>query len=131
MKRILHTMLRVGDMQTSIRFYQQVLGMKVLRTFDRPEEGYSLCFIGYGEEQKNSVIELTCNHGISVYDIGNAFGHIAIEVHDCKAACQHVKDNGGKIIREAGLLAGSQEVIAFITDPDGYKIELIEKNWAN
>jgi len=127
MKRILHTMLRVGDLQRSIEFYTHVMGMKVLRTVDQPDEKYSLTFIGYGEESETSVLELTYNYGVDSYTLGNAYGHIAIGVDDCYIACEEIKSRGGIVSREAGPLLGSSEIIAFVTDPDGYKIELIEK----
>ncbi|HED34184.1 MAG TPA: lactoylglutathione lyase [Gammaproteobacteria bacterium] len=124
--RILHTMLRVGDLPRSIDFYTRVLDMKVLRRFESPEDNYTLVFLGYAAESDSCVIELTYNEGISEYDIGNAFGHIAIAVDNCARACEQVKQKQGKVIREAGLLPGSTEIIAFIEDPDGYQIELIE-----
>ena len=124
--RILHTMLRVGDLQRSIRFYTDVLGMRVLRTTDRPEQKYTLAFVGYGEESGNAVLELTYNYGVDKYDLGSAFGHVAIEVPDAAAACEAVRGKGGKVTREAGPVKGGTTVIAFVEDPDGYKIELIE-----
>ena len=124
--RILHTMLRVGDLQRSIRFYGDVLGMKLLRTTDRPEQKYSLAFVGYGDEAANAVLELTYNYGVERYDLGAGFGHVAIEVPDVAAACTAVKAKGGKVTREAGPVKGGTTVIAFVEDPDGYKIELIE-----
>jgi len=126
MMKILHTMLRVGDLSRSIDFYTRVLDMKVLRRFESPEDNYTLVFLGYGAESDSCVIELTYNEGISEYDIGNAFGHIAIGVDDCAKACEQVKQKQGRVIRETGLLSGSTEIIAFIEDPDGYQIELIE-----
>ena len=128
MNRILHTMLRVGNLQASIDFYTQILGMKLLRTFDRPEEKYTLAFIGYEDESKSAVIELTYNYGKNQYDLGDGFGHIAIEVDDCFQACKDISASGGNITRPAGLLKGSHEIIAFGTDPDGYKIELIQRS---
>jgi lactoylglutathione lyase len=125
--RILHTMLRVGDMQRSVRFYTDVLGMKVLRTTDRPDQKYSLTFVGYGTEESTAVLELTYNYGVERYDLGNAFGHIAIAVPDVKGACERVRKNGGKVTREAGPVKGGTTVIAFVEDPDGYKIEFIER----
>ncbi len=125
--RILHTMLRVGDLQRSIDFYTQLLGMKVLRTTDRPEQGYSLAFVGYGDEAGSAVIELTFNHGVDRYEPGTGFGHIAIEVRDAAAACELIRNNGGTVTREAGPVKGGTTVIAFVQDPDGYKIELIER----
>jgi lactoylglutathione lyase len=124
--KILHTMLRVGDLQRSIRFYSDVLGMKLLRTTDRPEQKYSLAFVGYGDEAANAVLELTYNYGVDRYDLGAGFGHVAIEVPDAAAACTAVKAKGGKVTREAGPVKGGTTVIAFVEDPDGYKIELIE-----
>jgi lactoylglutathione lyase len=125
--RILHTMLRVGDLQRSIRFYADVLGMKVLRTTDRPEQKYTLAFVGYGDESEHAVLELTYNYDVGTYDLGNAYGHIAIEVPDAAAACAAVRAKGGKVTREAGPVKGGTTVIAFVEDPDGYKIELIER----
>ena len=125
--RILHTMVRVGDLQRSIRFYTEVLGMKLLRTTDRPEQKYSLAFVGYDSEERSAVLELTYNYGVEGYDLGNAFGHVAIGVPDVKGACDHVRAGGGKVTREPGPVKGGSTVIAFIEDPDGYKIELIEK----
>ena len=125
--RILHTMLRVGDLQQSIRFYTDVLGMKVLRTTDRPEQKYTLAFVGYGDESEHAVLELTYNYGVGTYDLGNAYGHVAIEVPDAAAACAVVRAKGGKVTREAGPVKGGTTVIAFVEDPDGYKIELIER----
>ena len=128
--RILHTMLRVGDMQRSVRFYTDVLGMKVLRTTDRPDQKYSLTFVGYGTEESTAVLELTYNYGVERYDLGTAFGHIAIAVPDVKGACERVRKNGGKVTREAGPVKGGTTVIAFAEDPDGYKIEFIERKAA-
>jgi lactoylglutathione lyase len=128
--RILHTMLRVGDMQRSIDFYTGVLGMKVLRTTDRPEQKYSLAFVGYGDESSTTVLELTYNYGVDKYELGNAFGHVAIAVDDAYKACDAIKAKGGKVTREAGPVKGGTTVIAFAEDPDGYKIELIESRLA-
>jgi lactoylglutathione lyase len=125
--RLLHTMLRVGDMQRSIDFYTQVLGMKVLRTTDRPEQKYSLAFVGYDDESRASVLELTYNYGVEKYDLGSAYGHIAIEVEDAARACEAVRAKGGRVTREAGPVKGGTTVIAFVEDPDGYKIEFIER----
>ena len=125
--RILHTMLRVGDLQRSVRFYTDVLGMKLLRTTDRPEQKYSLAFVGYDTEDRASVLELTYNHGVERYDLGGAFGHVAIEVPDVARACDKVRGAGGKVTREAGPVKGGTTVIAFVEDPDGYKIEFIER----
>ena len=123
---ILHTMLRVGDMQRSIDFYTKVMGMHVLRTTDRPEQKYSLAFIGYGPESEHAVLELTYNYGVDKYDLGTAYGHIAIAVDDAYAACEKIRAAGGSVTRDAGPVKGGTTVIAFVTDPDGYKIELIQ-----
>ena len=125
--RLLHTMLRVGNLDRSVKFYTEVLGMKLLRTTDRPEQKYALAFVGYGTEDRNSVLELTYNYGVEQYDPGTAFGHIAVEVPDAKAACDAVRAKGGAVTREAGPVKGGTTVIAFVTDPDGYKIEFIER----
>ena len=125
---ILHTMLRVGNMTRSIDFYTKVLGMNLLRTTERPEQKYSLAFVGFGNGNADgqSEIELTYNHGVDSYDLGNAYGHIAISVPDAYAACEKIKAAGGNVTREAGLVMGGDTVIAFVADPDGYKIELIQ-----
>jgi lactoylglutathione lyase len=125
--RILHTMLRVGNLQHSIDFYTDVLGMKVLRTTDRPEQKYTLAFVGYGDESQHAVLELTYNYGVDRYEIGTGFGHIAIAGPDAAAACAAVRAKGGTVTREAGPVKGGTTVIAFVQDPDGYKIELIER----
>jgi len=125
--RILHTMLRVGDLPRAIDFYTRILGMKVIRTTDRPEQKYRLAFVGYGDESSGAVLELTYNYGVSTYEIGTAFGHIAIEVDDAAASCAAVRAAGGNVTREAGPVKGGTTVIAFVQDPDGYKIELIER----
>ncbi|MEG0822542.1 MAG: lactoylglutathione lyase [Burkholderiaceae bacterium] len=125
--KLLHTMLRVGDMQRSIDFYTRVLGMELIRTTDRPDHQYTLAFVGYGDESHGAVIELTYNYGVEQYEMGTAYGHIAIEVDDAAAMCDQVRAAGGKVTREAGPVAGGQTVIAFVTDPDGYKIEFIQK----
>ena len=125
--RILHTMLRVGDLQRSVAFYTGVLGMTLLRTTERPEQKYALAFVGYGDESEGAVLELTHNHGVDRYDLGTAYGHIAIEVPDAAAACAAVRAKGGEVTREAGPVKGGSTVIAFVQDPDGYKIELIER----
>lgn len=125
--RLLHTMLRVGDLQRSIDFYTQVLGMKLLRTSENTAYKYSLAFVGYGNNPDHAEIELTYNHGTSSYDMGTAFGHIALGVPDAYAACEKIKASGGNVTREAGPVKGGTTVIAFVTDPDGYKIELIER----
>ncbi|MBY0467416.1 MAG: lactoylglutathione lyase [Burkholderiaceae bacterium] len=125
--RLLHTMLRVGDLQRSVDFYTRVMGMKVLRTTDRPEHKYSLAFVGYGTNPDHAELELTYNHGVDRYELGTAYGHIAIEVEDAYATCAAIKAAGGNVTREAGPVAGGTTVIAFITDPDGYKVELIQR----
>jgi lactoylglutathione lyase len=125
--RLLHTMLRVGDLQRAIDFYTKVLGMKLLRTTERPDQNYSLAFVGYGTNPDHAEIELTYNHGVSSYEIGTAYGHIALGVPDVYAACEKIRANGGNVTREAGPVKGGTTVIAFVTDPDGYKIELIER----
>jgi lactoylglutathione lyase len=125
--RILHTMLRVGDLQRSVRFYTDVLGMKLLRTTERPEQKYSLAFVGYDTEERSAVIELTYNYGVERYEMGGAFGHIAIGVPDVAGACAKVRGAGGKVTREPGPVKGGGSVIAFVEDPDGYKIEFIER----
>ncbi|HUN93696.1 MAG TPA: lactoylglutathione lyase [Burkholderiaceae bacterium] len=124
--RILHTMLRVGDMQRSVDFYTHVMGMRVLRTTERPQQKYSLAFVGYGDESSGAVLELTYNHGVDRYDLGTAYGHVAIGVDDVAATCARIRDAGGTITREPGPVAGGSTVIAFVQDPDGYKIELIQ-----
>ncbi|HET8876072.1 MAG TPA: lactoylglutathione lyase [Casimicrobiaceae bacterium] len=124
--RILHTMLRVGDLERSIDFYTNVLGMRVLRRTDRPDQRYTLAFVGYGDERSNAVLELTFNYGVSSYDVGTGYGHVAIAVPDAAAACAAVREKGGNVTREAGPVKGGTTVIAFVQDPDGYKIELIE-----
>lgn len=125
--RILHTMLRVGNLDRSLTFYTEVLGMKLLRRSDFPEGKFTLAFVGYGEESENAVIELTYNWGVEKYELGNAFGHIAIAVDDAYQACEEVKRRGGKVTREAGPMKHGTTVIAFVEDPDGYKIELIQR----
>jgi len=125
--RILHTMLRVGNMERSVKFYTEVLGMKVLRTTDRPEQKYALTFVGYDDESRASVLELTYNYGVDKYDLGSAYGHVAIEVDDAAASCEAVAAKGGKVTRPAGPVKGGTTVIAFVEDPDGYKIEFIER----
>ena len=128
--RLLHTMLRVGDLQRSIDFYTRVLGMKLLRTTERPEQKYSLAFVGYGTNPDHAEIELTYNHGVSSYEMGTAYGHIALGVPDVYAACDKIRAAGGAITREPGPVKGGNTVIAFVSDPDGYKIELIERDSA-
>lgn len=125
--RVLHTMLRVGDLERSLRFYTEVLGMKLLRRKDYPDGKFTLAFVGYGPESAQAVIELTYNWGTEKYELGNAFGHIAIEVDDAYAACEEIKRRGGSVVREAGPMKHGTSVIAFVEDPDGYKIELIQK----
>lgn len=128
--RILHTMLRVGDLERSIKFYQDVLGMRLLRSSENPEYKYSLAFLGYADEDESAIIELTYNWGVTEYELGTAYGHIAIGVDDIYATCEAVKASGGKITREAGPVKGGTTVIAFVEDPDGYKIEFIENKQA-
>ena len=125
--RILHTMLRVGDLQRSVKFYTEVLGMKLLRTTDRPEQKYKLAFVGYDSEERSAVLELTYNYGVGRYELGGAFGHVAIEVDDLRRTCDAVRTKGGKVTREPGPVKGGTSMIAFIEDPDGYKIEFIER----
>ena len=120
-------MLRVGDLARSIDFYTSVLGMKVLRTTDRPEQQYTLAFVGYADESEQSVLELTHNYGIEKYDLGTGYGHVAIEVDDAATACAAVRAKGGRVTRDAGPVKGGTTVIAFVEDPDGYKIELVER----
>jgi len=125
--RMLHTMLRVGNLDRSVKFYTEVLGMKLLRTTDRPEQKYSLAFVGYDSEDRTAVIELTYNYGVDKYDLGSGYGHIALEMPDVAKACAAVKAKGGTVTREAGPVKGGTTVIAFVADPDGYKIEFIER----
>ena len=125
--RILHTMIRVSDLDRSLAFYTEVLGMRVLRRTDYPEGRFTLAFVGYGEESQGAVIELTFNWDTSAYELGNGFGHIALEVPDAYAACGEIKKRGGRVTREAGPMKHGTTVIAFVEDPDGYKIELIER----
>ncbi|WP_455819256.1 lactoylglutathione lyase [Pseudomonas cerasi] len=128
--RLLHTMLRVGDLQRSVDFYTKVLGMRLLRTSENTEYKYTLAFVGYTEESEGAVIELTYNWGVDKYDLGNAYGHIALGVDDVAATCNRIRNDGGNVIREAGPVKGGSTVIAFVEDPDGYKIELIENKHA-
>jgi lactoylglutathione lyase len=123
--RLLHTMIRTGDLDRSIAFYTQVLGMKLLRRQDYPEGKFTLAFVGYGDERDNSVIELTYNWGVASYEMGTGFGHLAIEVDDVYAACAQIKQRGGTVVREAGPMNAGNTIIAFVADPDGYMIELI------
>jgi lactoylglutathione lyase len=125
--RFLHTMLRVGNLERSIDFYTQVLGMTLIRRSENPEYKYSLAFVGYGSNPEHAELELTYNHGVDKYEMGTAYGHIALGVPDAYAACDKIKAAGGKVTREAGPVKGGSTVIAFVTDPDGYKIELIER----
>jgi lactoylglutathione lyase len=125
--QFLHTMLRVGNLQRSIDFYTQAMGMQLLRTTDRPEQKYSLAFVGYGSNPEHAEIELTYNYGVDSYELGSAYGHIALGVPDVVAACATIQAKGGNITREPGPVKGGNTVIAFVTDPDGYKIELIER----
>ncbi|NDK98080.1 lactoylglutathione lyase [Photorhabdus bodei] len=130
--RLLHTMIRVGDLQRSINFYTEVLGMRLLRTSENTEYKYSLAFVGYADESEGAVIELTYNWGVDHYEMGNAFGHIALGVDNVSATCESIRKAGGNITREAGPVKGGTTIIAFVEDPDGYKIELIEnKNASN
>lgn len=125
--RILHTMLRVGNLEKSIHFYTKILGMKVLRQKEYPDGKFTLVFVGYQNESENAVLELTYNWGVEKYDLGTAFGHIAIEVDNAYEMCEKVKNLGGKVTREAGPMKHGSTIIAFIEDPDGYKIEFIQK----
>ncbi|HNF97809.1 MAG TPA: lactoylglutathione lyase [Pseudomonadota bacterium] len=126
--RLLHTMLRVGNLDRSLAFYTEVLGMKLLRRKDYPDGRFTLAFVGYGEESSHTVLELTHNWDTESYDLGKGYGHIAIEVEDAYRACEEVKARGGKVTREAGPMKHGTTVIAFVEDPDGYKIEFIQKN---
>ena len=125
--RFLHTMLRVGNLQRSIDFYTHVMGMSLLHQFENASQKYSLAFLGYGPNPEHAELELTYNHGVDSYDLGTAYGHIAIGVPDAAAACDKIRRGGGNVTREAGPVKGGTTVIAFITDPDGYKVELIER----
>ena len=127
MSRYLHTMIRVGDLQRSIDFYSKAFGMKELRRRDVPDGKYTLAFVGYGDEDSNTAIELTYNYGVTSYEQGSAFGHLAVGVPDVAGACEQVRGAGGKVTREAGPVKFGTTIIAFVEDPDGYKIELIER----
>lgn len=129
--RILHTMIRVGDLERSLVFYTEVLGMKLLRRKDYPEGRFTLAFVGYGEESATAVLELTHNWDTPAYELGNGFGHVAVEVEDAYKACDLVKQRGGRVTREAGPMKHGTTVIAFVEDPDGYKIEFIQRKSGN
>ena len=128
--RLLHTMLRVGDLQRSVDFYTRVMGMTLLRRSENAANHYSLAFLGYGSNPEHAEIELTYNHGVDHYELGTAYGHIAIGVSDIHATCDRIRGGGGQVTREPGPVKGGTTVIAFITDPDGYKVELIERSFA-
>ncbi len=125
--RVLHTMIRVGDLKRSLQFYTEVLGMTLLRQRDYPDGKFTLAFVGYGPESEQAVIELTYNYGVERYELGTGFGHIALEVDDAHAACDTIRQRGGKVVRAAGPMKHGSTVIAFVEDPDGYKIELIQQ----
>jgi len=126
--RILHTMLRVGNLDQSIAFYTEILGMQLLRRNDYPEGRFTLAFVGYGSEDHEAVLELTHNWDTASYELGNAYGHIALAVPDAAAACAAIKARGGKVVREAGPMKHGKTIIAFVEDPDGYKVELIQRD---
>ncbi len=126
--RFLHTMLRVGDLNRSIDFYTNTMGMKLLRTKDNPEYQYTLAYLGYESNPEQAELELTYNYGVSVYEMGTAYGHIALSADDIVATCNRIREKGGKVTREPGPVKGGTTVIAFVEDPDGYKIELIQEN---
>lgn len=123
--RMLHTMLRVTDLDASLKFYCEILGMKLLRKHDFPSGKFTLAFVGYGEESDTAVLELTHNWDVSSYELGDAYGHIAIGVDDVYAACDRIRERGGKVVRDAGPMKGGTAVIAFVEDPDGYKVEIV------
>jgi len=125
--RILHTMLRVVDLDRSIKFYTEVLGMRLLRRTDYPDGKFTLAFVGYQDEHDGAVLELTFNWGVDHYELGTGYGHVALEVDDAYAACDEIRRRGGTVTREAGPMKHGNTVIAFVQDPDGYKIELIQK----
>ena len=125
--RILHTMIRVGDLDKSIAFYTEILGMQLLRRSDYPEGRFTLAFVGYGSEDKEAVLELTHNWDTPRYELGNGYGHVALAVPDAAGACAEIKARGGKVVREAGPMKHGNTIIAFVEDPDGYKIELIQR----
>ena len=129
--RLLHTMVRVGNLDESIKFYTEVLGMKLLRKKDYPSGKFTLAFVGYGKESEEAVIELTHNWDVDHYELGNAYGHIALEVDDVYEACEKIKARGGKVVREAGPMKSGTTILAFVEDPDGYKIELLGKKGAD
>jgi lactoylglutathione lyase len=124
--RVMHTMLRVGNLEKSLHFYQDIMGMKLLRKHDYPEHKFTLAFVGYGDESDNAVIELTHNWDTESYDLGSGYGHIAIGVDDVYKTCDKIKEAGGNVIREAGPMQGSDLILAFVEDPDGYKVEILE-----
>ncbi|MEX0900681.1 MAG: lactoylglutathione lyase [Gammaproteobacteria bacterium] len=128
--RILHTMIRVGDLDSSLAFYTEVLGMHLIRRHEYPEGRFTLAFVGYGDEANSAVIELTHNWDTTGYELGDGFGHIALAVDDAAAACERIRARGGRVVREAGPMKHGTTVIAFVEDPDGYKIELIERKGA-
>ncbi len=124
--RVMHTMLRIGNLEKSLHFYIEIMGMKLLRKSDYPEHEFTLAFVGYGDEEETAILELTHNWDTESYDLGNAYGHIAIGVDDVYKACDKIKEMGGTVVREAGPMQGTDAIIAFVEDPDGYKIELLE-----
>ncbi len=124
--RVMHTMLRIGNLEKSLHFYIEIMGMKLLRRKDYPEHEFTLAFVGYGDEEETAILELTHNWDTESYDLGNAYGHIAIGVDDVYKACDKIKEMGGTVVREAGPMQGTDAIIAFVEDPDGYKIELLE-----